>query len=214
MPKFDKFPLAAPGWPYVLGGLALTIYALALDFLLAAFILGCCTVFIISFFRDPARISSLPPEAVLAPADGRVVVLEVVDCPDLPEGRAQLVSIFMNLFNVHVNRLPVSGQIIKVERFPGRFRPADEPQARLDNERLSVAITTNAGKTLLFTQVAGLVARRIHCRLLAGDHVQRGERYGMIRFGSRVDLYLPLDCKISLQIGDVTKAGITQVGVF
>ncbi len=135
-----------------------------------------------------------------------------VAAPELPRGRALLVSIFMTLLDVHVNRLPVSGRVIQTRHLPGGFLPADRAQARQGNERQETLIATADGEQVLLAQVAGLVARRITCRLLAGDWVLRGQRFGDIRFGSRVDLYLPTGAKLQVRPGELVKAGVSRLG--
>lgn len=164
-----------------------------------------------SFAIRPVR-RKPPPEAVLSPADGKVVAVEEVETDKLPGGRGIVVSIFMNLFDVHVNRLPISGRVESVVHYPGGFKSADLPQARVENERQEVLLINSRGRPLLVTQVAGLVARRIECRLTPGDLVQRGERYGMIRFGSRLDVYLPMDASVDVSLGQRVKAGASIIG--
>jgi phosphatidylserine decarboxylase len=208
----DKFPLARPGWPYVLSSLFLALVATALDVWWLALPLWLAAVFIINFFRDPPRSASVGPGVVIAPADGKVVVIEEVEHSALPGGRARMISIFMNIFDVHVNRAPISGRVLTVKHLPGGYLPADRPQAALSNERMEVLIDTGEGGVLAVTQVAGLVARRIHCQLHPGDQVQLGQRYGMIRFGSRLDVYLPLEAEVQVELGQRTRAGVTVIG--
>ncbi|MEW5911657.1 MAG: phosphatidylserine decarboxylase family protein [Thermodesulfobacteriota bacterium] len=208
----DKFPLARPGWPYVLGVLLLSLVATALEAWWLAVPLWLVTLLIVNFFRDPARRNEAGPRAVISPADGKVVAVQEADHPELPGGRGRLVSIFMNIFDVHVNRAPVAGRVRGVRRVPGGYLPADRPQAREANERVEVVIIPAGGQALVVSQVAGLVARRIHCRLAPGDLVQRGERYGMIRFGSRLDVYLPLEAEARVQPGQRVRAGVSVIG--
>ncbi len=205
----DKFPLARGGWPYLAVTLLLAWVASALGVWLLAVPLWLAWALMLWFFRDPARVSQAGAAAVISPADGQVVALDQVDCPELPGGRALLISIFMNIFDVHVNRLPVGGRVLAVSHRPGGFVPADRPQARLGNERLELLLERADGQRVLVVQVAGLVARRIECRLAAGDSGQRGQRYGMIRFGSRLDVYLPPTAKVALVLGQRTRAGET-----
>jgi len=211
MQVFDKFPLAASGWPYLLGYGFLAGVASALEVWSLAIFLWLATAFIAFFFRDPARHSQAGPDAVLSPADGKVVVAEEMDCPLLPGGRALVVSIFMNLHDVHVNRAPMSGKVTAVNHFPGGYLPADRPQAMTKNERVETVLTDDQGRTLVVTQVAGLVARRIENRLLPGQEVQRGQRFGMIRFGSRLDLYLPPSSRLQVALGQRVKAGVSTI---
>jgi len=207
----DKFPLAAAGWPYLLGAAFLAAVATALEVWWLAVPLWLLTAFIAYFFRDPPRSSTAPENRVLSPADGTVVAVEEVDEPDLPEGRAQLVSVFMDLFSVHVNRAPVGGRVVAIRYQPGGFVNAARPQARLENERMSVIIERPDGVRVKVVQVAGLIARRIHCDLVPGDTVQRGARYGMIKFGSRLDVYLPLQARVLVGRGRRVRAGVSEI---
>ncbi len=212
LPRIDKFPLAVAGWPYMLGYLFLTLVASALGVWWLAVPLGLLTVFISFFFRDPAREAFAPAEAVLSPADGRVVTVEEVAAPDLPGGRALLVSVFMSVFNVHVNRAPVSGVVQRVEYKTGAFVNAARRDASHSNERVEVVLEDAAGRLVKVVQVAGLVARRIECRLAPGQQVRRGDRFGMIRFGSRLDVYLPPGARVTVDLGQKVKAGISILG--
>lgn len=209
MPNFDKFPIAASGWPYLLSfaGLAWVAFALRVGWL--AWPLAVITAWMVWFFRDPARFAPAGPAAVISPADGRVVAVEEVDRPDLPGGRAAMVSIFMNIFDVHVNRAPISGRVVRLAHLPGGYLPADRPGARVDNERQEVLIQGEDGRLALVAQVAGLVARRIECRLAPGEWVHRGQRFGMIRFGSRLDVYLPPESRVRVLPGQKVKAGLS-----
>lgn len=211
MAKVDKFPLAAAGWFYLLPALFMALVANALCLWWLAAPLWFFAGYTAYFFRDPARSAQAGPGAVISPADGKVVVAEQVDCPELPGGRALMISIFMNLFSVHVNRVPMSGRVEQVLYHPGGFVPADRREAAESNERMTVRIKSPAGPTILVAQVAGLVARRIECRLVPGDEAVRGRRYGMIRFGSRLDVYLPVDARPLVAPGECTKAGVTVI---
>ncbi len=167
------------------------------------------TAFVLYFFRDPERVVPGGPGLVVSPADGRVV--EIVDaCEGSLQGeRVKRISIFMNVFNVHVNRSPVSGRVSKVEYHPGGFRPADRPKAVVSNERCALLVDADEGFQVTAVQVAGLVARRIVCRATEGDHLARGERFGLIRFGSRVDLYIPLEFDVCVERKERVRAGET-----
>jgi phosphatidylserine decarboxylase len=212
MAVFDKFPLAASGLGYVAGYLFLALAATALQVWWLAVPLWAAAALMVWFFRDPARQDQAGPGAVISPADGKVVAVQEAVCPDLPGGRARMVSIFMNLLDVHVNRVPISGQVKKVNYVIGGFMPADRPRAREANERQEVVIATDRGGTLMVAQVAGLVARRIECRLVPGDQVQRGQRFGMILFGSRLDVYMPLEATVTVTLGQRVTAGQSQIG--
>ncbi len=192
---------AKEGRPFILGGIVLTLlfYALGSSFLgTIALIL---TIFCAQFFRDPARELPSDPRAVVSPVDGRVCKVQMATDP-LTGENAQMVSIFMNVFNVHSQKAPVSGVVEEIRYTPGLFVNADLDKASTDNERNAVRVTTPEGHTVTFVQVAGLVARRILCYAQVGQKLERGERYGFIRFGSRVDVYLPIDAEITVAIGD------------
>jgi phosphatidylserine decarboxylase len=167
--------------------------------------------FVVQFFRDPPRQVPADPMAVLSPADGRVVKVEKATDPYA--GRdALLISVFMNVFNVHSNRVAVDGTVRKIEYFRGSFVNADLDKASTENERNAMVIGS-AGRTVTLVQVAGLIARRILCYVKEGDAVHRGQRYGFIRFGSRVDVYLPLDATPKVGPGDKVSATTTVLAV-
>jgi phosphatidylserine decarboxylase len=212
MPRIDKFPLAASGWPYVLSYLFLALVATALCVWWMAIPLWLLSGFITFFFRDPARDAFAPAGSVLSPADGRVVVVEEVDAPDLPGGRALLVSVFMSVFNVHVNRLPISGTVQSVEYKTGAFVNAARRDASHSNERVEIVLSNDAGTVIKVVQVAGLIARKIECVLIPGEKVQQGRRFGMIRFGSRLDVFLPIGSNAMVSRGQKVKAGISVLG--
>lgn len=211
MTFFDKFPLARPGWVYLIPALLLAWVGTALRLRFVGLLLWVIAAWVAWFFRDPARMSAAGANAVISPADGKVVALEEVDRPELPGGRALVVSIFMNVFDVHVNRAPLAGRVVSATRVPGGFVPADRPQAREGNERLALGLQTPEGVDILVVQVAGLVARRIECWARPGEVVQRGQRYGMIRFGSRVDVYLPPRARARVALGQRVRAGETVI---
>lgn len=196
--------IAREGWPF-----------LALSFAIAAVVSFCCIgwsiplwiifIFVLQFFRDPAR--EIPQQAgvVVSPADGRVIKVERTS-DVYGERDAILISVFMNVFNVHSNRSPVDGTIEKIQYFPGKFVNADLDKASTENERNAIVLSTDDGQTVTFVQVAGLIARRILCYVKPGESLSRGQRYGFIRFGSRVDVYLPLSAKVKVSIGDKVSA--------
>ncbi len=203
--------IAREGWPFLAISLALAIGATVWC---AAWStpLWIIALFVLQFFRDPAREIPQLAGAVLSPADGRIVKVERRQDP-YAQREAIMVSVFMNVFNVHSNRSPVDGKIEKVQYFPGKFVNADLDKASLENERNAVVIKTPDGQIITFVQVAGLIARRILCYVKAGDTLTRGQRYGFIRFGSRVDVYLPLDAKVKVSIGDKVSATTTILAV-
>ena len=199
--------IAREGWPFVLGslGAAVIVWAVAdfgwsLPFWLLA-------IFVVQFFRDPPREVPQQANAVLAPADGRIVKVEKAHDPYT--GRdALLISVFMNVFNVHSNRSPVDGTVERVEYSRGSFVNADLDKASTENERNAIVIHLD-GERITVVQVAGLIARRILCYVKAGDRLARGQRYGFIRFGSRVDVYLPLTARPRVAVGDRVAATST-----
>ncbi|WIM05514.1 MAG: phosphatidylserine decarboxylase [Candidatus Nitricoxidivorans perseverans] len=200
--------IAREGWPFLgfSAGLALLVTAAvgwgwALPFWLIA-------LFVLQFFRDPAREVPGDAQSVLSPADGRIVAIEPVRDPWLDRD-ALKVSVFMNVFNVHSNRSPVDGEVVRRWYHPGRFVNADLDKASTENERNALHIRTTDGRDVTCVQVAGLIARRILCYVDAGFRLVRGQRYGFIRFGSRVDLYLPTDVRVKVAIGDKVRATST-----
>jgi phosphatidylserine decarboxylase len=161
------------------------------------------------FFRDPERTGERGRQLVIAPADGKIVQIAEVAEPDFVQSKTRRISIFMNVFNVHVNRYPVSGTVKYVHYNKGKFINAAADKASLENEQSSVGIETETGYRFLVRQIAGLIARRIVTYSKVGERVSQGERLGIIRFGSRVDVFLPLDAKVLVKVGQVTFAGET-----
>lgn len=206
----DKFPLARPGWLYLAGAVFLAAVASALHLWWLAAPLWVVVLLIGNFFRDPARRSAAGPGAVISPADGKVVVVAEASHPELPGQRVWMVSVFMNIFDVHVNRSPLAGRVQKVVHRPGGFMPADREAAATANERVDMVLAGRQA-TIVVTQVAGLVARKIECWAAPGVAMQRGQRYGMIRFGSRLDLYLPLSAKVQVAPGQRVRAGVSVI---
>lgn len=193
--------IAREGWPILTGALIAVIVSWMLDLGIITFLFFVFLVFAFQFFRDPAREAPEDPRAVVSPVDGRVCKVEKCTNPETGED-AMKVSIFMNVFNVHSQKSPVAGVVEKVTYTPGLFVNADLDKASTENERNAVTVRMADGRRITFIQVAGLVARRIICYATIGQELARGERYGFIRFGSRVDVYLPADAEIVAQIGD------------
>jgi len=192
--------IAKEGWPYlaVLGVVTLLVHSLG--GFTWSWPLWILFFFVLQFFRDPQRIAPLGRDLVLSPADGRIVVVEVTQDP-YAKREALKISVFMNVFNVHSNRSAVHGLVKEIQYFPGKFVNADLNKASLENERNAMVIDAN-GQTVTLVQVAGLIARRILCYVHVGDRLKAGERYGFIRFGSRVDVYLPLTAVPMVSVGD------------
>jgi phosphatidylserine decarboxylase len=203
--------LAREGWPFIFISVLLALGAHGLWGGWAALPLYVVSVFVIQFFRDPPRAVPADPHAILSPADGRIVKIEKAHDP-YANREALLISVFMNVFNVHSNRSGVEGQVRGVQYFPGLFVNADLDKASTENERNAVVIdATVAGvaHTVTLVQVAGLIARRILCYVQPGDTLHKGQRYGFIRFGSRVDVYLPLTATPRVVPGEKVSATST-----
>ena len=175
-----------------------------------AFLFTLVTLWVAYFFRDPERVGERGPDLLIAPADGRVVMVTEVDEPAFIHGRAMRISIFMNVFNVHVNRYPVAGTVRFVHYNPGRFLNAATEKSSLENEQMSVGLEHN-GSRILVRQIAGLIARRIVTYSREGEQVEQGERMGIIRFGSRVDVFMPPSAEVLVKVGETTVAGTTVV---
>ncbi len=199
--------IAREGWPFLAIALVLAVAA-TLWCATWSILMWIIALFVLQFFRDPAREIPQDAGAVLSPADGRIVVVERVNDPYV-QREAIKISVFMNVFNVHSNRSPVDGAVQRVQYFPGKFVNADLDKASTENERNAVWIKTTDGQDVTSVQVAGLIARRILCYVKAGDVLARGQRYGFIRFGSRVDVYLPLTATVKVAIGDKVSATTT-----
>lgn len=202
-----SIPVAREGWPFILVSLALTAAAFAAGFFWPGVVLGLAAVFVTAFFRDPEREVPDDDNAILSPADGKVIKLDRVEENRFFPGPALKVSVFMTVFNVHVNRAPATGKVIDIRYNPGRFLSANLDKASLENEQNAVIMETPAGRRFVFNQIAGLVARRIVCRARVGGELTMGERFGLIRFGSRLDVYLPTGCRPVVGIGDKVRAG-------
>jgi phosphatidylserine decarboxylase len=190
---------------------------------LAAFVLLLLALWVAYFFRDPERVGERGSSLVVAPADGKLIMITEVDEPSFIKGRAIRLSIFMNVFNVHVNRYPVDGVVTYIHYNKGKFFNASAEKSSLENEQMSVGIETlppDSGRTervgtihrVLVRQIAGLIARRIVTYSKLGERVKQGDRMGIIRFGSRVDLFLPVGSIIRAKVGDMTTAGVTVLG--
>lgn len=200
--------IAREGWPFlaIVAILALALQSFGLTFLsVLAWILF---IFVLQFFRDPPRYIPAQKNAVVSPADGRIVAVERVEDP-YAQREALKISVFMNVFNVHSNRIPIGGEIKSVDYFPGLFVNADLDKASTQNERNAIVIHTESGATVTAVQVAGLIARRILCYVKPSEAVEKGQRYGFIRFGSRVDVYLPTDSVPKVAIGNKVSASST-----
>jgi phosphatidylserine decarboxylase len=202
--------IAREGWPFVAISAAVALALSLAGWWLAALPVWLVVVFIVQFFRDPPRVVPTQPNAVLSPADGRVMVVEKAHDPYLDRD-ALKISVFMNVFNVHSNRSPVDGIVRSKWYHAGSFVNAALAKSSLENERNALHIATTNGVDVTCVQIAGLIARRILCYVGPGDKLARGQRYGFIRFGSRVDIYLPPTATPKVAVGDMAKATSTII---
>ncbi len=211
-PGKTAFPVHRAGYPLIFGSAFVTII-LALLGLTALTLIGLsATIFTCAFFRDPDRVIPDRPEAVVSPADGKIIFVgKVADSP-YELGDTLKISIFMSVFNVHVNRIPFTGRIKDIQYYPGKFFSANLDKASKKNEHNAVLLETEQSKDICFVQVAGLIARRILCYISPQDQVLRGQRFGIICFGSRLDVYLPVDADVDVNVGDMVQAGTSVLG--
>jgi len=200
--------LAREGWPFIAGTVALAVVVWAFAGFAWSIPLWIIAAFVVQFFRDPPREVPSQANAVLSPADGRIVKVEKVRDP-MTDRDTLLISVFMNVFNVHSNRAPVDGTVERIQYSAGKFVNADLDKASSENERNAMVVRLGSGERISVVQVAGLIARRILCYAKEGQRLTRGERYGFIRFGSRVDVYLPLAARPKVAVGDVVHATTT-----
>ncbi len=209
-----RLPIHREGWPFIAIFVAANILGLALSHVLGLIILP-LTIWCVAFFRDPERQTPDGPRCLICPADGKLLpIVSAAPPAELGLGHEPRVrlSIFMNVFNVHVNRAPFGGTVVKLAYRPGRFFNASFDKASEHNERMSIRLRpagTTGSADLAVVQIAGLVARRIVCDLAEGQQVRKGERFGIIRFGSRVDVFLPPGAKVLAEAGMTVKAGET-----
>lgn len=168
-------------------------------------------IFVVRFFRDPVRPLIQEEGTVFAPADGKIVVIEEVDGPEAMGGRCRQISIYMTFYNVHVNWVPISGEVIYKDHFPGQHYLAWHPKSSAENEHTTVAVRVAGGKVVTYRQIAGWIARRIVCYASEGDRVEQNSKAGCIKFGSRVDLFVPLDSEILVNIGDKVVGSQTRI---
>ena len=205
-------PFAKEGVPFIAVTAGSTLMAGWLGWNLLAVVAGFLTLFVSWFFRNPARVIPQGPNIVVAPGDGKVLAIEEEFEPRFLKDRSIRLTIFLNVFDVHINRVPCDGVVQEVQYQPGLFLVASRPDATIRNEQNALMLTTPQGVKILCVQVAGLIARRIVCWVSAGEHVRRGERFGLIRFGSRMDTFLPLGTVLKVAVGDRVKGGETILG--
>ena len=206
------FPVASAGYPLIFAAAFVTAVLALLALVLPALCGLIVTFFICYFFRDPDRVIPKNKGAVVSPADGKVIAAGTINNAKFFEGPCIKISIFMSVFNVHVNRIPHEGVVKKISYHPGKFFSANLDKASEHNEHNAIFIETEEGKEMCVVQIAGLIARRIICRIQQDDRLIRGQRFGMICFGSRLDVYLPADTKLNVTVGDKIKSGASVLG--
>ncbi|HEX9023682.1 MAG TPA: phosphatidylserine decarboxylase family protein [Geobacteraceae bacterium] len=207
----EKTPIAVEGYPFIAVAVLATVLLALLPWKPPAVVALCVTLFIVYFFRNPGRNVPAEENAVVAPADGVIIYLGNAREEHLG-GEMTKISIFMSVFNVHVNRAPITGRVVETFYNRGKFLDVRDERATFENERAGLVLEGARGAKIVVVQVAGLIARRIVCYLQKGDAIRRGERYGLIRFGSRLDVYLPAGTDVCMAVGDKTRAGESILG--
>ena len=208
----ENTPIAIEGLPFAIPLLILSVALWVFGVRYPACFFTILSIFVLWFFRNPERVAPQDLSAVISPADGKIIVAEEINEDRYLKKKALKISVFMNVFNVHVNRVPYSGKVQDVIYNRGKFISANMDKASMDNEQNAVILDIGSGKRIMFVQIAGLIARRIVCYLKPGDTVEKGKRMGLIRFGSRVDVYLPAGSTLNVRIGDKVVAGETVLG--
>ncbi len=202
--------IAPEGWPFILTPALLGVVVVVFGLPWLGWLLVGLGIFGLYFFRNPPRVCTAPPASVCSPADGKVLVVGESPAELVARGLPQQISIFMSVFDVHVNRAPIGGELVDYSYNPGRKFSAFKDKASLENEQ-NLSVLQGPAGTVAFKQIAGLIARRIVFDLEVGDEVARGDRVGLIRYGSRVDLFLPPDARPLVQVGERVRAGVTPV---
>ena len=210
--KVAQIPVAREGYQFIIFIAFVTFIFALLEYELITLATLFLTGFVFHFFRDPERISPDDEDVVVAPADGKIILVEKIFDDRFVNEHVYKISIFMSVFDVHVNRVPFAGEVEKIQYGPGSFYAANTDQAGLANEHCGVILSTEKNFRYAVVQIAGLLARRIVCWVEKGDTIERGRRFGMIRFGSRVDLYLPQNIQLEVSSGQKVKAGETVIG--
>lgn len=210
--KDNIIPITVEGWPFILILSVLTFLFFVFGLKIFGFIFCILTMFVCFFFRDPQRPIPEGENVVVSPADGRVVAIKYIEEPDFLQQSVFQISIFLSIFNVHINRAPFGGKVETVKYNPGKFHIAAVDKASAENEQTAMVINSRNRK-ILVKQIAGLIARRIVCYAKPGDVIKKGERYGIIRFGSRVDIFLPTDSEIKVNLGDKIKGARDIIAV-
>jgi phosphatidylserine decarboxylase len=205
-----RIPVAREGWPFVFLGLLFFIISISIGYKIPALFFGTAAICVILFFRDPKRKIVKDKSLILSPADGRILGISEVQGKDISILPYQQISVFMSVLNCHINRAPISGKVTKCEYNPGKFLPAFREKASELNEQNTLYIQ-NDDMEIGIRQIAGLIARRIVCKAKQGDLVDQGNRFGLIRFGSRVDLLIPSNVEILVHPGQKVKAGLSSI---
>jgi len=212
--------LAKEGYSFVLAALLLAIVFLLGIIYTGGIILTVCFVisfvlaaFFIYFFRDPERKTPVDKNSIISPADGKVIVIQEVDDQEFFKTTVKKVSIFMSVFSVHVNRMPITGKVTYFNYHRGKFHAAFKEAASIENEQTSIGVENDNFK-MMFKQIAGVLARRIVCPVRVGWNAKQGERFGLIKFGSRVDLFFPVNTEVKVKLNDKVKAGETVIGSY
>ena len=198
------------GWPFVIGSALIAVVVWLLTGPIGGVPLLLVSGFLLFFFRDPERVHNAPPDAILSPADGRVMVAGAPTGDSTPPGEWHQISIFLSPMDVHVNRVPVSGRVTRVEYHPGRFLPAYRKESGDLNERCEITVDHD-GQPIVFRQIVGVLARRVVCRTREGVYVKAGERFGVMKFGSRMDVFVPIDATLHVRVGDTVVGGVTVI---
>jgi phosphatidylserine decarboxylase len=212
MMKNYGIPIAAEGWPFLLPMALATALFYSFGWKNIGMLSLALTVFTLFFFRDPERTVGQGKNVVVSPADGRVIMVKDTFEPDYLKQNMKQISIFLSVFNVHVNRAPCAGRVEVIKYNPGKFHVASADKASLENEQTAMVISDGKNR-ILVKQIAGLIARRIVCYAKPGDTLTTGERYGLIRFGSRVDIFLPKDAEVKVKVGDRIKGARDIIAV-
>ena len=209
----NKLPVAREGIPFIFSSLVVTVIFFYFNFIFLGSFFVFLSLFIIYFFRDPERGKETQENEVISPADGKIINVWNLDNEQNPLGEAAIkISIFMSVFNVHVNRAPISGEIVGIEYNPGKFFSANLDKASEENENNRITLKTKHGKKIICTQIAGLIARRIVCWNNVHDDLKVCQRFGLIRFGSRLDVFIPAGSEVRIKPGQKVKAGETTIG--
>jgi len=210
--KTPQIPVAKEGYPFILFSAFATLIFALVACSWAAYLGLAITTFVLCFFRDPERFVPEKDHALVSPADGKVLSVEKVEDSEYTQQEAYKICVFMNVFNVHVNRNPIAGKVDRIIYTPGKFYSADSDKGGLLNEKCATVVKTDHGEKVAYVQIAGLIARRIINWLEPGDTVKKGTRFGLIRFGSRVDIYLPADAAVAVEKDQKVRAGETILG--